>query len=145
MDAAPGRFAGHVALVTGAAGTLGAMRERGWGSIVNISSVAAYYGGKGTETPYSSSKAALQEMTRAIGIQGGPYGIRCNAIACGLIESNFTRFYADRMGPHLEATPLRRHGRPEEVASVVAFLVSEESSYITSAVINVSGGWYLTV
>ena len=125
--------------------TIGPMRERGGGSIVNISSVAAYYGGRGTETPYSASKAALHEITRAIGIQGGPYGIRCNAIACGLIESKFTEFYRDKLGREVEATPLKRHGRPDEVASVVAFLASEESSYITAEVINVSGGWYLTV
>jgi 3-oxoacyl-[acyl-carrier protein] reductase len=125
--------------------TIGPMRERGWGSIVNISSVAAYYGGRGTETPYSASKAALQEITRAIGIQGGPYGIRCNAVACGLIESKFTEFYRDRLVGEVDRTPLRRHGRPEEVASVVAFLASEESSYVTAEVINVSGGWYLTV
>lgn len=124
--------------------TIGPMRELGRGSIVNISSVAAYNGGRGREAPYSAAKAGLLEVTRSVAIEAGPHGIRCNAIAPGIIASKFAEKHADRLRADADATPLRRHGRPEEVANVVAFLVSDESSYITGEVINVSGGFYLS-
>ena len=123
--------------------TIGPMRDLGRGAIVNIGSVAAYNGGRGREAPYSAAKAGLHEITRSVAIEGGPHGIRCNAVAPGLVESRFVdkhreRFEADRL-----ATPLRRHGRPDEIANIVAFLVSDESSLITGEVITASGGWYL--
>jgi NAD(P)-dependent dehydrogenase (short-subunit alcohol dehydrogenase family) len=124
--------------------TIGPMRQAGRGSIVNIGSIAAYNGGRGREAPYSASKAALHELTRSVAIEGGPYGIRCNAIAPGLIWSKFVEKHRVRFQADADATPLRRHGQPEEIANVAAFLVSDESSYITGEVINVSGGWYLT-
>jgi 3-oxoacyl-[acyl-carrier protein] reductase len=124
--------------------TIGNMRSNGRGSIVNIGSVAAYNGGRGREAPYSASKAALHELTRSVAIEGGPYGIRCNAIAPGLIWSKFVEKHKARFEVEAEATPLRRHGQPEEIANVAAFLVSDESSYITGEVINVSGGWFLS-
>ncbi|HEX7094789.1 MAG TPA: SDR family NAD(P)-dependent oxidoreductase [Acidimicrobiales bacterium] len=123
--------------------TIGPMRDAGRGSIVNIGSVAAYNGGRGREAPYSAAKAGLHEITRSVAIEGGPYGIRCNAIAPGLIESRFVEKHRERFEADRLATPLRRHGLPEEVANVVAFLVSDESSYITGEVITVSGGWFL--
>ena len=124
--------------------TIGPMRELGRGSIVNISSIAAYNGGRGREAPYSASKAALHELTRSVAIEGGPYGIRCNAVAPGLIWSKFVEKHRDRFQADADSTPLRRHGQPEEVAGVVAFLVSDDSSYITGEVVNVSGGMYLS-
>jgi len=125
--------------------TIGPMRTLGRGSIVNISSIAAYNGGRGREAPYSAAKAGLLEITRSVAIEAGPHGIRCNAIAPGIIWSKFAEKHASRLQADADATPLRRHGRPDEVANVVAFLVSDESSYITGEVINVSGGSYLSV
>lgn len=123
---------------------VGPMRELRRGSIVNVSSIAAYNGGRGREAPYSASKAGLHELTRSVAIEGGPYGIRCNAVAPGLIWSKFVEKHRERFQADADATPLRRHGLPAEVASVVAFLVSDESSYITGEVVNVSGGMYLS-
>ena len=125
--------------------TIGEMRELGRGSIVNISSIAAYNGGRGREAPYSAAKAGLLEITRSVAIEAGPHGIRCNAIAPGIIWSKFAEKHAERLQADADVTPLRRHGRPEEIANVVAFLASDESSYITGEVINVSGGYYLSV
>jgi len=123
---------------------IGPMRDLGSGSIVNISSVAAYNGGRGREAPYSAAKAGLLELTRSVAIEAGPFGIRCNAVAPGLVWSKFVDKHRERFQADADATPLRRHGRPEEIASVVAFLASDESSFITGEVINVSGGWLLS-
>jgi NAD(P)-dependent dehydrogenase (short-subunit alcohol dehydrogenase family) len=120
------------------------MRDRGWGSIVNITSVAGYLGGNGREGPYGAAKAGLHDLTRAVALEGGPYGIRCNAVAPGLIRSKWVDAQAGRYQSFIDETPLRRHGNPEDVANTVAFLVSEESAHITGQIINVSGGWYLT-
>jgi 3-oxoacyl-[acyl-carrier protein] reductase len=119
------------------------MRENGRGSIVNVSSVAAYNGGRGREGPYSAAKAGLHEVTRSVAIEAGPYGIRCNAVAPGIINSRFLDKHRERFEVEINATPLRRFGDPQDVANVVAFLVSDESSFITGEVITVSGGWYL--
>src|SRR3954451_6648834 len=123
---------------------VGDMRDRGWGSIVNITSVAAYIGGNGREGPYGAAKAGLNDLTRAVAIEGGPHGIRCNAVAPGLIRSKWVDAQAERYQSFIDETPLRRHGAPEDVANTVAFLVSDESAHITGQIINVSGGWYLT-
>ena len=119
------------------------MVERGRGSIVNISSVAAYLGGAGTEGPYAAAKAALQSLTRTVAAEAGPHGVRCNAIAVGIVLTKFVERHLDTLGREIERTPLRRLGRPEEIAAVVAWLVSEESSFVTGATINASGGWYM--
>jgi 3-oxoacyl-[acyl-carrier protein] reductase len=120
------------------------MREAGRGAIVNVSSVAAYNGGRGRQAPYSSAKAGLNELTRSVAIEGGPFGIRCNAVAPGFVDSPFMEANAERLAPEIERTPLRRFAKPEEIAAVISFLASEAASFITGEVVNVSGGWRLT-
>ena len=122
---------------------LPAMRDRGWGRIVNVSSVAAYMGGSGREPAYSVAKAGLNELTRAVALEGGPYGIRCNAVAPGLVNSKWVDKQRERYDTFLEATPLRRHAEPIDVANTIAFLCSDESAHITGEIVSVSGGWYL--
>ncbi|MFO1538699.1 MAG: SDR family NAD(P)-dependent oxidoreductase [Actinomycetota bacterium] len=119
------------------------MIERGGGSVVNVSSVASALGGGGTEGPYAAAKAGLQSLTRTIAAEGGSFGIRANAIAVGIVWTKFVEKHADRLAPEAERTPLRRLGQPEEIAAVVAWLASEESSFVTGATINASGGWYM--
>ena len=123
---------------------IGEMRERDFGSIVNVSSVAAYNGGRGRQAPYSAAKAGLNELTRSVAIEGGPHGIRCNAVAPGFVESPFLTANHDRLAPQIEATPLRRFAQPEEIAEVIVFLASDSASFITGEVVNVSGGWRIT-
>lgn len=123
---------------------LSGMRARGYGRIVNVSSVAAYLGGSGREVAYSVAKAGLNELTRAIAVEAGPFGIRCNAVAPGLVESKWVEKQQARYASFVEATPLRRHARAIDVANTIAFLCSEESAHVTGEIVNVSGGWYLS-
>jgi NAD(P)-dependent dehydrogenase (short-subunit alcohol dehydrogenase family) len=123
--------------------TIGAMRDKGKGAIINISSIAGYIGGGGIETPYSASKAALHDVTRSIAVEGGPLGIRCNAIAVGMIWSKFLERDWEFYKPYVAQTPLRRVGTPQEIAEVALFLASDRSSFITGEIINASGGHVL--
>jgi 3-oxoacyl-[acyl-carrier protein] reductase len=121
---------------------LPAMAERGLGSIVNITSVAGWIHGT-DEGPYAGAKAALHQLTRTIAAEYGPKGIRCNGVAPGIIHT----WFIDTKAPHLlgEAanTPLRRLGTPDDIANVVVWLISDESSFVTGETINASGGWYM--
>jgi len=121
------------------------LKARGSGSIVNTSSVAGIRAGAGSNA-YSASKAALINLTQTAACDFGQYNIRVNAVCPGLIETNMTKpvfDYArgsgkeDKLGSRCE---LRRYGRPEEVASVILFLASDEASYITGQAIAVDGG-----
>jgi 3-oxoacyl-[acyl-carrier protein] reductase len=76
-------------------------------------------------------------------VEGGPFGVRANAVAPGIIESKFVKKDPARYEAFGQQAPLRRIGRAEEVAEAIAFLASERSSYITGEVLNVSGGWYM--
>jgi 3-oxoacyl-[acyl-carrier protein] reductase len=122
------------------------MVERRWGRIVNLSSTSAL-GNRG-QTNYSTAKAGLQGMTKTLAIELGPFNINVNAVAPGFIETDMTRTTAARVGIDFEnfkqaaATqiPLRRTGRPEEVAGVISFLCGEDASYVSGQVIYVAGG-----
>lgn len=123
------------------------MVSRRRGSIVNISSVAGWIGNpneKDGEPAYAAAKAAMFALTRNIAHEVGPHGIRCNAIAPGLIWSRFVEKFDADFRPLVEATPLRRYGRSEDVVEAVMFLASDaRSGFITGEALNVSGGWYM--
>lgn len=121
------------------------MMDRRRGAIVNVSSIAGWLGdaNEGREAPYASAKSALFSLTRSIAFEGGPFGVRCNAIAPGLIWTKFVARYQDQFQREVDRTPLRRFGKPEEVAELVAFLASERSAFITGEAVNISGGWYM--
>jgi 3-oxoacyl-[acyl-carrier protein] reductase len=117
------------------------MRARGWGRIVNISSVYGLSGAKG-EVAYSTAKAAVIGLTKTAAREGGPDGVTVNAVVPGLIRTPTIEKMPERYrAPIIEQTLLGRIGEAEEVARVIAFLASDDASYITGTSIAVSGGW----
>jgi 3-oxoacyl-[acyl-carrier protein] reductase len=112
------------------------------GSIVNISSLAARDGGGGGSSLYAASKGAITTYTRSLAKELGPSGIRVNAVCPGLINTTFhDRFTANDVREKVAAaTPLRREGTSEEVANLVAFLASDDASFITGANYDINGG-----
>ncbi|GLW06765.1 3-oxoacyl-[acyl-carrier-protein] reductase [Microtetraspora sp. NBRC 13810] len=116
------------------------MMKRRSGSIVTLSSVAGVYGNP-TQTGYSASKAGIIGFTRALAKEVGGHGIRANVVAPGLIDTDMTGELTDKARRRLtDAIALRRFGRPEEVAELVAFLASDRAAYLTGAVVEIHGG-----
>lgn len=110
------------------------------GSIINMSSVVGV-SGNGGQSNYSASKAGLIGFTKSIAQELGSRSIRCNAIAPGFIETKMTEKLPEQVREDwIKTIPLRRGGKPEDVANVCTFLGSDLSSYVTGQVINVCGG-----
>jgi NAD(P)-dependent dehydrogenase (short-subunit alcohol dehydrogenase family) len=113
------------------------------GSVVNVASISGLLSVPGLNA-YTAAKHGVVGLTRALGTDLAPHGIRVNAVAPGLVESPMTRRYLSQ--PQLRrnmerSIPLGRIGRPEEIARAVRFLASDEASYITGSVLVVDGGF----
>ncbi len=118
------------------------MRQQGHGNIVNIGSLNVELArGAPNVVAYNAAKAGLVVLTRSLARSEGPYGIRVNMVNPGFIETDATTDADRDTLPH--SIPLRRLGRPEDVAEAVYFLVSEAASYITGTIINVAGGLWV--
>jgi len=116
------------------------MMKQRIGSIINMSSVVGVSGNAG-QSNYSASKAGMIGFTKSIAQELGSRNIRCNAIAPGFIETEMTSKLADDVRETwIKTIPLRRSGKPEDVANVATFLASDLSSYVSGQVINVCGG-----
>ncbi len=115
------------------------MREQGYGRIVNISSTSSY--GNAGQANYSSSKAAMEGLTRTLAKELGRKGITINCVLPGYIDTEMMRAIPEEnLKRSIAATPMQRLGEPEEVASLVAFLASDEASYVSGTCIICSGG-----
>lgn len=112
------------------------------GSIVNITSQAAFTGGFGGVIPYAASKGALISMTKGIAREFALKGVRANCVAPGFIETDSMRgtLNVAQLETFFNRVPMKRFGHVDEVASVVEFLLSAESSYLTGTTIDVTGG-----
>ncbi len=116
------------------------MVARGSGVILNASSVVGIYGNFG-QTNYAATKFGVIGFTKTWSRELGPKGIRVNAVAPGFVETPILDTIPDKVLDQMrEQVPLRRLGRPEEIASVYAFLASDDASYVNGAVLEVSGG-----
>ncbi|MCX8022094.1 MAG: SDR family oxidoreductase [Syntrophorhabdaceae bacterium] len=117
------------------------MRARKWGRIINISSIYGISGAKG-EVAYCTAKAGVIGLTKTVAREAGSDGVTVNAVVPGLIRTPPMIKMPDKYkAPIIAQTLLGRMGEPEEVARVVAFLASDDASYITGSTITVSGGW----
>ncbi|GAA3308476.1 hypothetical protein GCM10020295_70610 [Streptomyces cinereospinus] len=118
------------------------MSARGGGAIVNVSSAAATLGSPGEYVHYAAAKAAVDALTVGLAKELGPDGVRVNAVAPGVIDTEMHAAMGDPDRPHRAAAaiPLRRPGRVEEIAAAVAWLLSPDASYATGAVLRVAGG-----
>ncbi len=111
------------------------------GKIINISSRAAKYANPNASPSYGASKAGVIYLTRHLALELGPYGINVNAVCPGPIETDMTRQWSEAYYQKvLAGIPLKRLGKPEEVAQLVLFLASDQSSFITGETININGG-----
>ena len=109
-----------------------------WGRIVTITSVAGLTGNRG-QVNYSAAKGALHSATRALSLEVASRGITVNAVAPGIIETSMSQGSFDAKAV-AQMVPAKRMGRPDEVAGLVSYLVSEEAAYITGQVISINGG-----
>jgi 3-oxoacyl-[acyl-carrier protein] reductase len=118
------------------------MKQRS-GYIINIASVVGVTGNPG-QVNYVASKAGIIGFTKAVAKELATRGITVNAVAPGFIETDMTALLSDKVkAAMIDQIPLGRSGKPEDVASVVAFLASEKAAYITGQIIHVSGGMYI--
>jgi NAD(P)-dependent dehydrogenase (short-subunit alcohol dehydrogenase family) len=119
------------------------MIEAGWGRIVNISS-SSTHSGQPFMSPYVAAKSAVNGLTKSLALEYGPSGITVNAVPPGFIDTPMLRKSEARgylvVEKNIEATPVRRIGRPEDIAAACAFLISEEAGYITGQILGVNGG-----
>jgi NAD(P)-dependent dehydrogenase (short-subunit alcohol dehydrogenase family) len=117
-----------------------AMVARGGGTVINIGSISASYG-EASSALYSATKAAVHSLTRSWAAEYGPGGVRVNTIAPGLVQTEGTSRAYEVVEQMASASPVRRTGRPSEIAPIAVYLASDDASYVQGTVITLDGGW----
>lgn len=118
------------------------MQPQGSGSIINLSSTMGSRGAPGASL-YTASKHAVEGLTKSAALEGAAFGVRVNAVAPGPVETELLNRFtgsADRKAGLIAGVPLKRAGKPEEIAQAVVFLASEKASFVTGQVIGINGG-----
>jgi len=116
------------------------MREKTWGRIINMASVAGTLGGFG-QASYSTTKAGIIGFTKSLALEGARFGITCNAIVGGLIDTPITSSMPEEMRKRiLKRIPMGKLATPMDVANAIVFLASDKANYITGVALNVTGG-----
>jgi 3-oxoacyl-[acyl-carrier protein] reductase len=111
------------------------------GAIVNLASLAGQIGGIAVGAHYSASKAAIECLTKTFAKNGAPYGIRVNAVAPGIIDTEIhSKSTPEQLEQYKRSIPLGRMGTPEEVANIILVLASDLASYLTGTTIDINGG-----
>jgi 3-oxoacyl-[acyl-carrier protein] reductase len=120
------------------------MKARKFGRIVNFASIAARRGSDRVGVHYAAAKGGIIALTKTLALELGPHGITVNAIAPGFIKTPRIEAagWGDAGAAFIESLPLKRAGKPDDIAGVVAMLCSEAGGYVSGATIDVNGGWY---
>jgi 3-oxoacyl-[acyl-carrier protein] reductase len=126
------------------------MIDAGWGRLLATSSIAGAFQGWASHAHYTTAKAGLVGLVRTLAVEFGPHGITANAVAPGVIETPQSLDPVNSLGPEgvrdfAARVPVRRNGRPEDIANVFLFLASEEASFLTGQVLLVDGGVSLSL
>jgi 3-oxoacyl-[acyl-carrier protein] reductase len=120
------------------------MKARKFGRIVNFASIAARRGSDRVGVHYAAAKGGIIGLTKTLALELGPHNVTVNAIAPGFIQTPriAEAGWGDASAAFIESLPLRRAGKPDDIAGVVAMLCSEAGGYVSGATIDVNGGWY---
>ena len=119
------------------------MLKKRWGRIINITSTSASTGNRG-QANYAAAKSGVEAFSRSLAKEVGSRGITVNSVAPGYIETDMTEQISNKMKEEiLKQIPLSRFGKPEEVAELIEFLITDEASYITGQTIHINGGLYM--
>ncbi|KJU81326.1 3-oxoacyl-ACP reductase [Candidatus Magnetobacterium bavaricum] len=116
------------------------MKNINFGRIVNISSIAAHYGGSTYSMHYGSAKLAMEGITKTISKEGAKYNILCNTVRPGLIDTEFHSKYPKDMEKRISMVPVKRIGTTKEIADMVYYLGSDKNTFITNQTITIAGG-----
>lgn len=116
------------------------MKRKRFGRIVNISSIAAKYGGSSYSVPYGCAKLALEGATKTLAREGAEYNILVNTIRLGVIDTEFHKKFPKDMKKRVAMIPLKKMGTPKDVVDIVYYLGSEENNFVTNEIITISGG-----
>ena len=117
------------------------MKAKGYGRIINMSSIAGHVGGLTSGVDYATTKGAMLTLTKSVTKQGAAYGVTCNSIAPGNIKTAMEKVFGSDWDPM--AVPMHRLGEPEDISDVVLFLASDMSRYMTGCCLNVNGGLFM--
>jgi NAD(P)-dependent dehydrogenase (short-subunit alcohol dehydrogenase family) len=119
------------------------MQERGKGVMINMSSLAAKNGGVAAGPPYAAAKAGVSNLTIHLARAMAPYGVRVNAIAPGIIDTDMTRGLSPEHAALAQQIPLGSKGQPDDVARCALFLASDDAAHITGEIVDVNGGLHM--